>query len=612
MSRCTLFVFSVCIILGFSAPLAHADGVLEITAVSAEKTYAQADGDFAHGWKWLFSVTIPSNEPVLQMKFGNWTSASGTVPVAGNVRFYSAQSSNSASSESAIIVGAADVYGSVMNLLPSTNAAFDLSTSTAGRQIQITVEARIPAGSVGGSYSTNYGLSTNPDTTAPVITLLGVPSVTIERGTAYTDAGAIASDNIDGNISSGVVLSGAVTSSSIGTYVLSYNLSDSAGNAASTVTRSVLVQDTVAPTGEVSYSTTTPTNQDVVATLTPSEPVVFTNTTGIATTTNGTATTTFSQNNNFTFLFADVANNTGSTTASVANIDKIAPTITGSTLNGVDAGIAVNIASTSVAIALTASEPVNWLSVKVEKQSDTSVYKIFQSGVGCEDGGLSCSKTWTGDLSQGVLSDGVYRVKVHTKDAVGNETEGYLGTTITVDMTAPVITITGETSVSVNVGSSYTDAGATASDARDGTVSVSSSGAVDTGTIGAYTVTYTATDALGNSTQATRTVNVLPVSVTSITVSGAGGATSVSLGGTLQMNAVILPANATSQSVLWKISCRNVNPDCPGGDKNDSRDGGGTITDGGLLTSTNKGTIDVRATANDGSGISHSIIIMVN
>ena len=40
------------------------------------------------------------------------------------------------------------------------------------------------------------------DTTAPVITLLGEATVTIEVGSTYSDAGATASDNYDGDVSS--------------------------------------------------------------------------------------------------------------------------------------------------------------------------------------------------------------------------------------------------------------------------------------------------------------------------------------------------------------------------------------------------------------------------
>ena len=43
------------------------------------------------------------------------------------------------------------------------------------------------------------------DTTAPVITLIGDAQITVEVGTTYTDLGATASDNYDGDITADIV-----------------------------------------------------------------------------------------------------------------------------------------------------------------------------------------------------------------------------------------------------------------------------------------------------------------------------------------------------------------------------------------------------------------------
>ncbi len=84
------------------------------------------------------------------------------------------------------------------------------------------------------------------DTLAPVITLLGNNPDTVEVGSgAYTDAGATASDNKDGNISSKIVVTGTVTTTAVGSYTLSYNVRDLAGNDAIEVTRTVVVKDTL-------------------------------------------------------------------------------------------------------------------------------------------------------------------------------------------------------------------------------------------------------------------------------------------------------------------------------------------------------------------------------
>ncbi|MGV6808778.1 MAG: immunoglobulin-like domain-containing protein [bacterium] len=84
------------------------------------------------------------------------------------------------------------------------------------------------------------------DTTAPVITLLGNSTVTLTEGDRYSDAGATASDNIDGNITNNIVVSNPVDTAKAGTYTVRYNVSDAAGNAATEVTRTVTVN--AAPT----------------------------------------------------------------------------------------------------------------------------------------------------------------------------------------------------------------------------------------------------------------------------------------------------------------------------------------------------------------------------
>ena len=43
------------------------------------------------------------------------------------------------------------------------------------------------------------------DTTIPVITLVGDTQITVEVGTTYTDLGATASDNYDGDITADIV-----------------------------------------------------------------------------------------------------------------------------------------------------------------------------------------------------------------------------------------------------------------------------------------------------------------------------------------------------------------------------------------------------------------------
>lgn len=81
------------------------------------------------------------------------------------------------------------------------------------------------------------------DTTRPVITLLGNSTITLEKGAAYIDTGATAADNYDGVITSKIAAGGFVNTEAAGTYTLTYDVSDSSGNKAAQVARTVTVTD---------------------------------------------------------------------------------------------------------------------------------------------------------------------------------------------------------------------------------------------------------------------------------------------------------------------------------------------------------------------------------
>lgn len=78
------------------------------------------------------------------------------------------------------------------------------------------------------------------------------------------------------------------------------------------------------------------------------------------------------------------------------------------------------------------------------------------------------------------------------------------------DITAPELTLLGETSLKVIARSEFTDPGFKATDDRDGdlTASVQVEGEVDVNWCGSYTLTYTVADAAGNTATAERVVEV--------------------------------------------------------------------------------------------------------
>ena len=72
--------------------------------------------------------------------------------------------------------------------------------------------------------------------------------MSIAHGSVYVDSGATALDDTDGDITANIMTGGLVDTSLTGTYILTYDVSDAAMNAATQMTRTVNVADMTAPT----------------------------------------------------------------------------------------------------------------------------------------------------------------------------------------------------------------------------------------------------------------------------------------------------------------------------------------------------------------------------
>ena len=117
-----------------------------------------------------------------------------------------------------------------------------------------------------------------------------------------------------------------------------------------------------------------------------------------------------------------------------------------------------------------------------------------------------------------VVINGVANTNSHDQWEVVYLSEGFPGTETLrnqinsvqagADTTPPLITINGETNISLSIGATYSDAGATATDNVDGTLPVTLSNSVDTSVPGSYSVIYSVTDAAGNTATSTRNVIV--------------------------------------------------------------------------------------------------------
>ena len=158
----------------------------------------------------------------------------------------------------------------------------------------------------------------------------------------------------------------------------------------------------------------------------------------------------------------------------------------------------------------------------------------IEAGSEYADAGATASDTLDGAIAVEVDNKvnaqvpGSYLVSFTATDAAGNAAVEVTRTVIVEDTLRPVITLIGPASVTIEAGSEYVDAGATASDTLDGAIAVVVDNKVNTQVPGSYLVIFTATDAAGNAAvEVTRTVIVeeadtSPLVITSISTAATG------------------------------------------------------------------------------------------
>jgi len=330
------------------------------------------------------------------------------------------------------------------------------------------------------------------DTTPPNITLNGYDSLSIALNTAYTEEGATAYDNIDGNLS--VSISGSVDTATEGSYTLIYSAVDSSGNEAK-VTRSVTVYtpmvDTTPPV--ITLNGSNPLSIQLDSIYNEAGATAYDEVDGtLMVTISGSVDTSTLGSYTLIYYAVDSSGNEVKVTRTVnvvsSAIDTTPPVIT---LNG-----------------------SNTMSIEV----GTTYVEAGASAYDETDGTLSVAITGSVDTT----TAGSYTLIYSTVDSSGNEAK--VSRTVTVyspaDTIPPTITLNGSNSITLEVGSVYTELGATAYDNVDGTLPVTISGNVNTNTVGIYTITYNAIDSSNNSVNVSRSVNVVDTTPPTITLNG--------------------------------------------------------------------------------------------
>ena len=332
-------------------------------------------------------------------------------------------------------------------------------------------------------FSTAEQTITITDTTKPVITLTNdnADSNTVELGSAYTEHGATATDAVDDNTELTrriAINAGAVDVNRLGTYPVTYDVSDAEGNAADRVTRTVMVTDTTEPDITAPLAMTF----EATDTLTPLNRTHY----GIATSGDDTADITDDAPDAFplgattiTWTATDKSNNEDRATQVVTVVDTTKPDITAPRNITKEA----TAPTTPVTVGLATATDLVTDPVIITRTPEADAFAVGTHTI-----------TWKADDDNGNIITAAQTI------------------TIT-DTTKPVIVLLGDNPQTVEFGSVYSDPGATATDAVDDndelTTQIAAASTVNTGTVGDYTVTYTVSDKATNvATPVTRMVTV--------------------------------------------------------------------------------------------------------
>ncbi|MBM7035478.1 immunoglobulin-like domain-containing protein [Vibrio ulleungensis] len=396
------------------------------------------------------------------------------------------------------------------------------------------------------------------DTTPPVITLIGDAVVTIQNGTSYVDAGVTIYDAVDTGLVADI--GGDVVDVDVdGSYTITYNVVDSAGNVANEVTRTVIVSsdDIQAPVISLvgDASLTLYLNESYIEYGATANDDVDGDVSADIVIDDSALDMTMAGNYQIIYTVSDMAGNEAEQVVRLVRV--VDPDADAIITNGDFEAPLSNeweLQEGAGTITIVNGELV------VEGISPGAPYqpRLVQSGVELTEGlpyvirfDAMVDEARTIHIQLGELLSGAPWFNPFMNDkpvALTTSMESYeiivtpnsnaanpghlifalgagVATTVTLDNIsiaevtaaeiAPEITLLGDSSVQLTVGDIYTDAGVTATDNLDGDVTsyVVTNNPVDTSTAGVYIVTYNVTDNDGNvAKQVARTVTVVEAS----------------------------------------------------------------------------------------------------
>lgn len=389
--------------------------------------------------------------------------------------------------------------------------------------VNITVEENVPIISVIGegkwdgliACGTYQNMSVvessvdcSSDLVAPVVSILGDSEVSLFIGDIYSDAGATAIDNLDGDMTNKIVVTSNVNTAIPGSYTVTYSVTDSAGNEMSAF-RTIIVIDNVAPNitfNPIGSETYIKNSKPIINVVDASD----INTDSLRYL--WTMSTTQPAASEFLSPFTN--NQSVDTPADMSGSYYLwamaSDAVSNQTIARSDA---FNLDNESPVIAISGNQNVTINKNSVYSDAGATVSDNVDAIVGV---------TSSGTVNPSVI--GTYIITYNASDSAGNTAIPVTRTVNVIDVLSPVITILGSNPATVNVNTVYSDAGSTALDDADGDVTsdIVITGNVNSSSVGTYTVTYTVSDSSGNVAVSTRTVNVIDTTAPTVVTALAG------------------------------------------------------------------------------------------
>jgi Bacterial surface protein, Ig-like domain/Bacterial Ig-like domain (group 3)/HYR domain len=439
---------------------------------------------------------------------------------------------------------------------PTVTVSGNLDLNTPGTYT-LTYKAKDSSGNEGTATRTVVVLDGEP----PVVTLNGDVTVTVECHGAFVDPGATALDACAGPVP--VTVTGTVNVNQPGLYTLGYSAKDPSGNTSNVVNRMVQVVDTTKPTVTLKGASTMTLSCGSRSFVDPGATASDLCAGTLPVNVSGAVNPAVPGPYTLTYTAVDPSGNQGSATRTVTVLAVDPPTIT---LNGASpmtlechassyvepgavghdgcggSGAAIPSGAVDVntpgvytitysytdAFGNVAAPVTRTVNVLDTTKPVITVNGLASVNVECHgtytDAGATAVDSCAGSLpvtpagAVDVNTPGTYTITYSAKDPSGN-VQTATRTVKVGDSTAPVLTLNGTSPVTVECHGSYTDLGATATDACSGTFAATPSGLVDVNTPGTYTVTYNAQDASGNAAAPiTRTVVVADTTKPTISV----------------------------------------------------------------------------------------------